>query len=67
MEPHIGFIDLLIDSPYRLHASPVIFAADYMDPVMDYIDPLMDYMDPIIDYMVPSLDFIDPLIDFLYR
>ena len=67
METHIGFMDPLIDSSCRFPASPYIFAADYMDPVMDYKDPLMDYMDPIIDYMVPSLDFIDPLIDFLCR
>ena len=44
MKRHIDFMDPIIVSPYRFHASPEIFAEDYMDPLIDYMDPLIDYM-----------------------
>ena len=58
-------MDPLIDSPYRLHGSPSIFAPDFMDPLIHYMHPLIDSIDFLYRCHGSPYRFVAPLIEWL--
>ena len=48
MDPHMNFMEHLIDSAQRFQRSPFRFAQKYMDPLIDYMDPPMNFMEHFI-------------------
>ena len=50
MDPHMNFMEHLIDFPYRFQGSPSRFVQNYMDPLIDYMDPHMNFMEHFIDF-----------------